>query len=787
MFEKASRKLFWVVCVFGLAAGFVLYFCNPVLATTYYVNPGESIQAAIDGASYGDTVEVSAGTYWELITLKNGVVLIGASQLTTTIYGFNGGTVVITNGCDPNTVLEGFTITEGLTTEYGGGMRNVSSNPTVTNCTFSNNGGYNPLGSIYGGGMYNSNYSSPIVTGCTFIDNGASCGGGMFNGANGNPIVTNCSFWENGAGVGGGMYNSGDSNPTVTNCTFNGNDALGDGGGMYNRESSTTVTNCILWGNTDSGPQDESAQIYNLSSSTTTINYSCVQGWTGAMGGEGNIGDDPLFVYGSNLSNLRLLPDSPCIDTGDNDSVPIGVMTDLDGLPRIMNLSVDIGAYESQDIVVLCVDIDAAGANNGTNWLNAFNYLQDGLAEADYGYKIVVAEGTYRSDEDNNDPSGTGDRTTTFDLISGVEIYGGFPSGGGTWDQRDPNRYETILSGDLLENDGPDFTNNGENSYHVVTTSGVDPNAILDGFTITSGNANGGDTDGNGGGMFNDNSNLTVVHCDFVSNSAVFGGGIRNENNSNATIINCRFFTNSGGLSNESSNPAVTNCLFSGNSASNGGGMHNRNSSPAVTNCTFSNNDGVFGGGLYSQYGFPVITNCIFWGNTASYGGAGSEVTQIYTTSSNPVVTYCCIQGLDSYFGNGNVGTNPTFRDADGDDDIVGTKDDNLQLSYDSPCIDAGDSSSLPADSADLDDDGDTTERTALDLAYNDRFTDDPIMPDTGVDPLPIVDMGTYERYEFCGSEVYPYRLGDANGDCHFDLADIAIIASQWLDYYGPE
>lgn len=59
-------------------------------------------------------------------------------------------------------------------------------------------------------------------------------------------------------------------------------------------------------------------------------------------------------------------------------------------------------------------------------------------------------------------------------------------------------------------------------------------------------------------------------------------------------------------------------------------------------------------------------------------------------------------------------------------------------------------------------------------------------MDDTGAGTPPIVDMGAYERYQFCGSEVYPYRPGDANKDCHFDLADIAIIALQWLDYYGP-
>ena len=50
---------------------------------------------------------------------------------------------------------------------------------------------------------------------------------------------------------------------------------------------------------------------------------------------------------------------------------------------------------------------------------------------------------------------------------------------------RDVGNYETVLSGDLNGDDGPNFANNGENSYHVVTGSGIDETAILDGFTIS--------------------------------------------------------------------------------------------------------------------------------------------------------------------------------------------------------------------------------------------------------------------------------------------------------------
>ena len=154
-----------------------------------YVNPGESIQAAIDAAVYGDTVHVAAGTYVEAITLKNGVAVIGVDRNTTIIDG-NDFTAVRSDNCDPNTVLEGFTITDGFGTfidnvPVGGGMLNMSSHPTVSNCIFNDN-----IAS-QGSGMYNKQ-SNPTVTDCTFFDSRGG-GGGMYN-EESNPVISRCLF-----------------------------------------------------------------------------------------------------------------------------------------------------------------------------------------------------------------------------------------------------------------------------------------------------------------------------------------------------------------------------------------------------------------------------------------------------------------------------------------------------------------------------------------------------------------------------------------------------------------
>jgi hypothetical protein len=88
--------------------------------------------------------------------------------------------------------------------------------------------------------------------------------------------------------------------------------------------------NCILWKNNPD-------EVYSLE--TETITYSDIQG---GYQGIGNINADPLFVEGSPY-DVRLLPNSPCIDSGTLNGAPA---TDLDGNPRPNGDGVDMGAYE---------------------------------------------------------------------------------------------------------------------------------------------------------------------------------------------------------------------------------------------------------------------------------------------------------------------------------------------------------------------------------------------------------------------------------------------------------
>lgn len=138
------------------------------------------------------------------------------------------------------------------------------------------------------------------------------------------------------------------------------------------------------------------------------------------------------------------------------------------------------------------VDADAAGDRSGTSWANAIDYLPlaleiAGCRSAD---SILIAEGTFF-------PSLTNNRSQPFTIPDSTAVFGGFPSGGSSIALRDPSMNVTMLSGDLGM-----LNNISDNSYHVVKIDSAQQNSLLDGVTISHGNANGAGDNSQGAAVF---------------------------------------------------------------------------------------------------------------------------------------------------------------------------------------------------------------------------------------------------------------------------------------------
>lgn len=396
------------------------------------------------------------------------------------------------------------------------------------------------------------------------------------------------------------------------------------------------------------------------------------------------------------------------------------------------------------------------GLKDGSSWANASDDLQAMINASVTGDEVWVASGTYVP---KNYPVGCegclSDRDNSFLMKDGVSLFGGFFGNEFKKNNRNFSFNKTILSGQIGD------LSNIDNCYHVLIIDKCVSGIELDGFDIQNGNANGFDYstlndeqiyNNYGGGIFCNNSKVTLINCKIFSNNgkngggvfintgtdfnllftkieynnSEFGGGVFIINSSKVSIQNCDFVNNlsevfGGSAFNNSSSLTINNCFFSKNKAQSGGAIYNENiSSCIISNCLFKGNIAKeYGGAVYNNnYSNPLIINSTIVSNTALINGGGisnhkgskAKVTnsifwknssQIHNNFGFPLgsanVSYSIIEGgynpcIDCPSINGNV--NPEFKQFNnelGQDSKIRTADDGLDITNQSPANSAAD------------------------------------------------------------------------------------------------
>lgn len=505
----------------------------------------------------------------------------------------------------------------------------IGDTPTFDHCIFEGN-----HATARGGAINNDFYTKSIITDCVFSQNTCDAKGGAIYSDMGSPVsLVNVLFYKNEAERGAALVADGASPHRLAYTTFVDNKAYDIGAALYQgTQMGETVDGEPYIGN--EVHLYKSMILGNTSGSSTTSISSWHDG--GAMfdeesfveTNEGTVDIEDYFKEDS------YIPKSMTIGWHPGRRIDIDYW--IEYFENDPNRTYTAHNYDTttDEIIasIILVDDDATGVEDGTSWENAYTELSDALENVEYGSEIWVAAGTYT-------PTAGTDRSITFVMKEGVTIYGGFAGTEETLDSRNYETNQTILSGNIGDKEDA-----GDNSYHVLFGAS---NAVLDGFVIEDGYADGDFHHSRGAGILCYNgASPTILNCTFQYNSAIEGGAISSFANSAPTISNCTFKGNSAeiggaflfrtGPDNEQDGAKISDCSFVGNTAEDRGGAVyiDYGAWPTFKNCQFSGNESAGNGGAVyidnnSSQLSPIearFINCEMTGNISSLRGGALAV-----------------------------------------------------------------------------------------------------------------------------------------------------------------
>jgi len=732
----------------------------------------------------------------------------------------DGGAIVGFQGCDA--VIQRNIIRKNFAYLYGGGihLRQWSDGLIANNQIYANKAelgagvhltymasptvrdnyiASNLASNLGGAGIYVILFSQPLIERNLIMQNESTNGAGIAIFTNSSAVIRDNLICRN---LGSGIRIYG-SNPTIHHNTITHN--TGTGVDCY-QDTAPVIENNIISFN------EKGYGVTVYSGSGVVLRYNNV--WNNEAGGygpdisdrtgvEGNISVNPEYLDAES-NEFHLHYSSRCINAGDPAYAPGEGEADYEGQGRKKGSSVDMGAYE---------------ANQVWNILQAEQYasIQEGVDDAENGDILIVVPGIH---------TGPGNRDI---------VYGGKAITLQSIDPQDPE----IVEGTVIDCEGT--LTEPHRGFHFY--QGEEPNSILDGFTVTN-----AAWAYEGGAIRCSASSPTIRNCILVGNSAQDrGGGIYLGNGSEAIIHNCVFQSNrlepagyGGGIFCKHSSPTITNCYFLNNSAvgdgRHGGGIccfgsQDGHSNPVVTNCIFSGNSaGHRGGGLYAYWSSPTFINCTVIGNQALEGGGVGSFSRDYLPDvvANPTLINCIVRDnraelgpeialintfrvwgwyehtemtishsnikggrpgifVDTdcilHWGEGNMEADPNFTDPgywhenatpdDPNDDyyVIG----NYHLTPGSACINTGDTDSLPAAILRDIDGEDRIIRETVDMGADEFFQPDvDINGDGRVDCLDLMILSNDWL------EVGANLAGDLSTDGQVDLQDIAALGAWW-------
>ncbi len=589
----------------------------------YYVGTGKG--------SYIRTAnnEFSFPTRWDGFTLRNGYINSAKIDYLGDAGKRNGGAgaVFFKNVTLANSVIYNNQNTSDNTGAEirGGGI--YTDGGTIVNCYVLNNTlGQDNQYTAYGGGLY---LYSGTVYNCV--------------------ISENKSLGQNADGAGVFIENGEFFNNTIVKNSSSGT-TRGNGGVCIYKDdkslvpSQLVIYNCIVLDN--EGYVGNMIGNANIAVSNSGV-IKCYNTLTSSINSVGTapraieyyeskaLSTTNIFVD-YNAGNYRLngtegLNMGENIPVIDGKTIDLFDYTDMDFTDRIKDCTIDVGAYELENIEnttpdrngVFYVTQNGAGTSSGESLVNAAcaMKLQTVLTKAGemaaqnnrtYTVKIAGYDGenpfVYHA---NALASANNPQSYTYVVPAGVIVKGGYNEAAQDWDDDESNpevrnvtEYKTRLSA-IKE---ATSTVQEVNGYHAVTfgewpgTEDLGKDAILDGVWLTDGSATSMAGAGNpatrGGGAIVPRG-AHVRNCVVTGNKAVQGGGL---------------YVLPGGR--------VSGTAVLDNVATDaGGGIYVENGTDGarayVASCTVADNEADAGGGIYMEDGAMMALNTVVWGNTA--------------------------------------------------------------------------------------------------------------------------------------------------------------------------